>query len=319
MSAREREYNYLRAELAELDNLLSMTPKSAVIDRMSLEYRKSQVEAELEANPPLPRWPASAHLTFNGKPVVDRQGIYADFGAHSVDTFSEIVISLAASQQAALGERGVIPNREDYRLLITGTSHGSFGFEIEEVLEQATLLPSESPVEQAIEQAKDILESLTGDEETLAEAIAYTDDRALQNVRRFLRIMVDNQAVCSLSVKDKVFRFTDVGQVSRGLSNLGEDNIREENIEMVGYFQGFLPKVRRAEFVDSAMDEVISARVDHNMENAEAINAILGQTVNVSARFRQVGNSRPRYTIVGYDHDADSITRVGSRPLEGPQ
>ena len=306
MSAREREYYYLRAELAELDKLLSMTPESAVIDRMSLEYRRSQVEAELEANPPLSRWPASAHLTFNGKPVVDRQGIYADFGAHTVDAFSEIVVSLAASQQAALGERGVIPNREDYRLLITGTSHGSFGFEIEEVLGQAMLLPGESPVELAIGQARNILESLTSDEETLAEAIAYTDERALQNVRKFLKMMADNQAVCSLSFKDKVFRFTDVGQVQKGLSNLGEDNIREEDVEIVGHFQGYLPKVRRAELVDRATAEVISGRVDHKMESAEAINGILGQTVKVSARFRQVGNSRRRYTILGYDTDPAS-------------
>ncbi len=48
MSARERDYHFLRAELAELDRLLSMTPESAVIDRMSLKYRRSQVQAELE-------------------------------------------------------------------------------------------------------------------------------------------------------------------------------------------------------------------------------------------------------------------------------
>ena len=45
MSAQERQYHYLRAELAELNKLLTETPETAVIDRMSLEYRKSQVEA----------------------------------------------------------------------------------------------------------------------------------------------------------------------------------------------------------------------------------------------------------------------------------
>ena len=122
MSAQEQQYHYLRAELAELDKLLSMTAESAVIDRMSLEYRRSQVEAELEANPPPPRWPATAHLAFNGKPVVDRQGVYADFAGAAVDAFAKAVASLAASRQAVLGGRGVIPNRENYRLLVTGTS-----------------------------------------------------------------------------------------------------------------------------------------------------------------------------------------------------
>ena len=52
MSISERQDQFLRAELAELDKLLSMTPESAVIDRMSLEYRRSQVQEELDANPP---------------------------------------------------------------------------------------------------------------------------------------------------------------------------------------------------------------------------------------------------------------------------
>ena len=132
MSTQERQYQFLRADLAELNNLLSMTPESAVIDRMSLEYRKSQVEAELEANPPPFRWPATAHLSFNGKPVVDRYGIYADFAGVAMDAFAKAVTSLAASQNASLGKRGVIPRQDEYRMLVTGTSHGSFGFEIEE-------------------------------------------------------------------------------------------------------------------------------------------------------------------------------------------
>ena len=37
------------------------------------------------------------------------------------------------------------------------------------------------------------------------------------------------------------------------------------------------------------------------MDNAERINEVLGQSVNVKARYRQVGNSRRRYTITGFD------------------
>ena len=250
MSSQERQYQYLLAELAKLTDLLSMTPESAAIDRVSLEYRKSQVEEELEANPPPPRWPATAHLAFNGKPVVDRSGIYADFAGTAVDAFAKAVTSLAASQQTTLGERGVIPNREQYRLLVTGTSHGSFGFEIEEASEpQATYLADESLVELAIEQAKGILESLVAGEEALAEAIADTDERALDDLRDFLKVMADNGAICSISFKNASFRFRDVGQVQHGFLSLGKDNLHEGEAEMVGHFQGFLPQSRRAEFV----------------------------------------------------------------------
>ena len=302
MSVLERKYQFLRAELAELDKLLSMTPESAVIDRKSLEYRRSQVEAELEGNPPPSRWPASARLFFNGKPVVDRQGIYADFAGVAVNAFSKAVTSLAASQLAELGERGVIPNRDNYRLVVTGTSSGSFGFDVEEILDpQTSYLTDESPVELAIGQAKTILESLAGDEEVIAEAIADTDERALDDLRDFLKVMVDSEAVCTLSFKNDMFRFRDVEQVRHGLDRLGTDNIHVGETTMFGRFQGFLPKVRRAEFVVDESKEVLSCRVDLTVDNAEEINQILGRDVNMNARFRQVGNSRPRYTVMGYD------------------
>ena len=302
MSAQERQYHYLRAELAELNNLLSMTPETAVLDRISLEYRKSQVEEELQSNPPPPRWPATARLAFNGKPVMDRQGIYADFAGRAIDAFSNAVTSLAASQQAVLGGRGVIPNRENYRVMVTGTAHGSFGFEIEEVLEpQTSFLSEESAVELAIGQAKGILESLVGDEEAIAEAIADTDDRALNDLRDFLRVMSTNEAICALSFKDTVFRFRDVGQVQRGLGSLGQDNLHEGDTEMSGYFQGFLPQGRRAEFVDTEKGDILSCRVDRTLDNAESINEILGQQIHVKVRYRQVGTSRLRYTITSYD------------------
>ena len=301
MSALERRYHHLWSELAELENLLSITPESAVIDRKSLEYRRSQVEAELQGNPPPNRWPASARLGFNGKPVLDQQGIYADFAGTAMDAFANALTSLAGSQIAVLGERGVIPNRENYRVLVTGTSSGSFGFDIEEVSQsQATYLADESAVELAIGQAKDILESLVSDEEAIAEAIADTDNRALADLRDFLKVMADNEAVCSLSFKNQSFQFRDVGQVRRGFDSLSVDNLHEGEERLVGHFQGFLPKVRRAEFVEEEPGEVLSCRVDRTVNNAEAINEVLGQPVEVNVRFRQVGNSRRRYTIIGY-------------------
>lgn len=301
MSAKERRYQFLRADLAEINNLLSMTPESALIDRMSLEHRRSQVEEEL-ADCPLPtRRPATAHLAFNGMPVVDREGIYADFASAAVNAFSKVVTSLAASQHFVLGKSGVIPNKEKYRLLVTGTSRGSFGFEIEEAsVPQARFNPGESPVTAAIGQAKGILESLVSDEETIAETIADTDERALKDVRNFLKVMADSEAVCSLSFKNEIFKFSDVGQVKRGLASLDQENLREFETEVYGHFQGFLPQNRSAEFVARHSKEVLFCRVDRGVGDIESIDKILGKDAKVRIRVRQVGKSRPRFTIMDY-------------------
>ena len=302
MSSREREYHFLLAELEELGKLLSMTPEAAVIDRMSLQGRREQVVSELDSFPRPARWPASAHLSFSGEPVVDRQGIFADFAGVAVDAFSKAVTSLAASQHTILGKRGVIPNQEDYRLLVTGISHGSFGFEIEEVLDnQSSFVQDESSVELAIDGVMSILESLIGDEEAIVDAIVDTDDRALADIRVFLQVLANYGAVCTLSFKNAAFGFRDVGQIHYGLARLAEDNLHEGIDVKSGHFQGFLPHSRRAEFVEEETGEVISCRVDRNAENAEDINQILDRRVNVILNFRRVGNSRPRYIVVQYN------------------
>ncbi|MDE2668616.1 MAG: hypothetical protein OXI51_03055 [Chloroflexota bacterium] len=305
MSSRKREYERLHAELAELDRLIAATSEEAAINRATLEYRRSQVEEEIGANPAPPRWPAHVHLSFNGKPVVDSQGIYAEFASDAVDAFRKAVASLAASRGTVLGKRGVLPNQEDYRLLVTGTSHGSFGFELEEATEpQPALLDEDSPVGVALGRAKDILESLVTDEEAIADAIAETDDRALNDVRGFLQLMVDNEAVCSLSHKNRTFKFRDIGQVAQGLSRLGEDNIQEGQQEISGRFLGFLPQHRTAEFEEDS-GEILFCRVGQSVSDADRINASLGERVTIKTSFRQVGKSRPRHTILGYEPAPD--------------
>ncbi len=245
------------------------------------------------------RWPLRTYLTFDGPPVVEYRGILWDFASAAVDAFTKAVISTAASQRAPLGERGVIPHREDCCLMVTGTTHGSFGFEIEEVQPQESMFSAKSAVELAIEEIKDVLESFSQSEDDTAEAVSGADTRALDDLRDFLRVVADRSAVCSLSFRDSVFRFADTTHVRRGLDRIAQDNLREGQEEIEGHFQEFLPQGRRAEFVTSA-GEVISCRVAHQVSGAESINSLLNTPVTISTSYREVGKSRSRHTITGF-------------------
>jgi hypothetical protein len=295
-----REYRFLRAEVAELDKLIAMTPESAVIDQMSLEYRRSQVQEELDAFPVPYRWPVTARLTFNGGPVANGPGIDADFGSKAIEAFSNAVASAGASQVRILKERGPIPDRKDYRLRITSTALGSFGFEIEESGERNMPALGPSPVEMGIEQVKDFLKASVGNDEALADAIADAQQRALSDLRQFLKIMVDNRAVCSLSFQDDYFRFSDTGQVRRSLDKLSYSNIHEETAEISGAFLGYLPKNRQVEFWNEVTGDVIAGKVYLSVDNAEEINRILHRSVSIRVRTRRVGNGSPRYTVIGF-------------------
>lgn len=272
---------------------------------MSLEARKKEVEDAIASQAVPSREPARVKLTFRGRPVVEESyGIFAEFGAAAVKSFAEAVAAIGVSKSGPLGQRGAIPNRDDYRLLITGTTVGSFGFELEEAPKD--IFHELSPVESAIEQAKAIMESSVGSDDELADAVSEIDPRALEVLRAFLKIMADQEAVCTLEFKDKIFRFTDVGQVRRSEKRLSQDNIHEEDREITGTFQGILPNRHIFEFLVKDTGEVISSKVGPAIDDAGQINHALEKLTRIYVHTTRVGTGRPRYVLLRYEESQDS-------------
>ena len=203
---------HLLAEQTFLRRDLSETPEAARLTRMSIEARLRKVDAELAALPVDERAPARARLTFDGVPVIRSHGIFADFGMKAVSTFTEAVASVAASLTAPLAAMGPIPNRDQNQLLITNTAVGSFGFELEEYRAEQLALEDSSPVATALERTQALLQSTLGDDEALADIASETDPRALDKVRTFLKVLVDNSAVCALQYGGHGVRFWRAGE-----------------------------------------------------------------------------------------------------------
>jgi hypothetical protein len=297
-----QEYRYLQSEQSALEEMLKEMPASRVIDRIGLESRKEEIEKELASQAGLAREPVRAKLTFSGKPIVGGHGIFVDFGAAAVNAFAEAVAAIGASQAGTLGARGKIPNRDEYRLLITGTALGSFGFELEEApIDNVTPFSELSPVKSAIEQATSIMKASIGTDDELADAVAEADPRALEALRTFLKTMADKEAVCTIECEDDAFRFSDVGQIRRSESRLSRDNIHEEDRVILGKFQGVLPKRRTFEFLVDDIGEVITGKVGPEIEDAGEINRILDKHARIEVRAKRVGKGQPRYILFRYE------------------
>lgn len=304
------EYHQLQAERAALDKLLDQIPIENVIDRMSLEDKKREIEETLAAQTAPTREPTKVKLTFRGKPIVGNYGMFAEFGASAINAFVKAVAAIGASQFGPLGKRGAIPNRNDFQLLITGTALGSFGFELEEAPKDNMLLfPEISPVEVAIEKTKAIMEATLGTDDDLTEAIseaisyAISDDepRAIDELRAFLHIMATQEAICALEFKDELFRFSDVGQVRRSEQRLQQENIHEEEIEMIGKFLGVLPIHRTFEFSEEGNEEVISGKISPEIEEVGCINRIVEKPSKIKVQKKSVGSGKPRYILLRFE------------------
>ena len=297
------EYQQLQSQRGQLKEILAQVPADQVIDRLSLESRIKWLDDSLRAMQEPTRIPAKARLTFRGKPVVGHHGIFAEFGAAVVGKFSDAVAALAANLVGPLGSRGTLPNRESYRMLITGTAIGSFGFELEEHVRCDELpFPDLSPVTEAIGQAKTIMEATLGTDDDLAEAASETDPRALAALREFIKTMADHDAVCSLEFAGKQFRFSDVGEVRRSMDRLSQDTIHEQEETINGAFLGVLPRRRSFEFSIADRDEIISGKVGGSIENAADINHVLEQPVQITVLSTCVGNGHPRYRLLKYEN-----------------
>lgn len=282
----------------ELDRLLTSLPEGRDIERHGLEARKADLERALSAESTREREPLRAQLTFRGRPTVGSHGIFAEFAAGAVEAFARVVSTVGASLTGPLGTRGQLPNQDQFRLLITGTAHGSFGFQFEEAaVNQAALFDEESPLEAALERTRAIMEATLGDDDELSDSLAEVDPRAVEAMRRFLDELVTHDAVCSFAFRDRVFRYPDIEQLRIGSSRLREENIHEVEESKTGEFLGVLPTRRTFEFRVADTGEVISGKVGRNVDDPAAINELLRRQLTVRVYSRRVGHGRPKYVL----------------------
>ena len=286
----------LRSEISTVRRMLDDLPSDAAIDRLSLQGRIEELTDELSQLSHQPE-AATARLTFRGHPVVGSHGIFADFASKATSSFTELVTVLAASQTKPVASVGPIPNREETQLLVTGTAVGSFGFELQEHVVQASIREIKSPVSLAFSQSLELLESVTGDDDYLTQSIAGLDGRSIANLRKFLDVLASSDAVCNFSFNDRDFGFRDVSQIKRGLERIAADNFHEDSVSFHGTFLGFLPTRRTFEFKTSSEEEVIAGKVSNEIENPSKINENLNRAVTIELVSTRLGQGRARYVL----------------------
>lgn len=293
----QQHRNDLQAQQRFLRERLQSIPATAQITRNSIADRLEALDEELALLPEGARPRARASLTFDGRPVIGTQGVFADFGAKAISRFSDAIATVAASLTAPLAAMGPIPGRDQNQMLITNVALGSFGFELEEHDPGQIDIDDKTPIALALERTQRLLEGAAdADDEALADAAAELDPRALEKVRSFVATLADNDAVCTLDVGDHVFRFTDPGQVKRSLERLSADNLQERSVAVAGAFKGVLPARRTFEF--HAGGDVMVGKIGPGVINPNRINSLLFRQMTVQVLITQVGAGRPRYTLL---------------------
>ena len=292
------EHNQLLAERSALERMITDTPEEDLIDLRGLRARLDFVKRELGEHQVDSWLPTKARLTFRGRPVAGSHGIFAEFGMTATKGFTDAVSMLAAWLDVPLAATGPIPNRAQNQLIITSTAVGSFGFELEEHRED--LLPPEddSALAQALAQTLELLQSAaSGSDDELTDAASGQDERVVSAVRKFLKTLIDNEAVCAVMVGEKLFSFSDVGAVRRSWERLGQDNLHEVPKTLVGVFEGVLPRRRTFEFKLWETGDIISGKIGAGITAPAAINQHLYEQASIHVMETRVGLGHPRYVL----------------------
>ena len=297
------EYIAISSEIKELESLLADIPEENVIERIGLESRLKSARAAI-ANITEYQLVHKARLTFRGRPVFGSHGIAADFAAKAAGAFTDVVSAVAAGMAENMRYMGPIPDKQKNQLLLTGTAIGSFGFEFE--LPQPVgdgWFPEPSKAENALEKVQELFRLASeGNDDEMAELVDEIHPRAVKKAADFLNYISQQEAWCGLEFKDRFFRFQDIDQLKSSADRLREDNIHESEDTYSGEFQGVLPASRNFEFQVTDQKGVLKGKVGREIEDADTLNRnFLHKQVRVKLHMIQVGQGRPRYTVLSLD------------------
>lgn len=199
---RRLERDFVYADIAAVASLLEQLDADDVMARFGLELRLHELRlaaAQLDALPD--ETTASAALFFGGRPVLGSLGIESEFGGAALTKFQDLVAKMLAHESGSLGLRGVVPNKNASTLHVTNIVKGSFGFLLEEMQPQQTML--ETPLKAAVDGATGLLDAFgKDDEEQFQTAVELIDDRVLGTARELFGLMQQNGATLRVVAGD---------------------------------------------------------------------------------------------------------------------
>jgi hypothetical protein len=283
-SLRKLERDFVRADLAAVQELIAQLGEEDVMARFGLEARRNELQqniTELEALPE--EVSASAALFFGGNPVVAARGIESSFAGSAVSKFQDIVAKMLAHETRGLGQRGVVPNRSASTLHITNIVRGSFGFLLEEVQPPQQIL--ETSLKYAVDKATQLLDAFgEQDEERFRSAVEDIDDRLLDTAREFFSLMRQSGATLRL-ISGNLDRSFGARAVERAAERATSTTVDGAEELIRGHLSGVLPESHQFEFRAGRDRGVIKGKVDRAL-TADQLETFNRQWVHVDADAR---------------------------------
>jgi hypothetical protein len=305
---RRLEREGIRADLAAVESLLGIrTEQEDPVGWLQFSQRKAMLEEQLAQAADDLSTSAAVGLFFGGRPVLGSRGIAADFGAKALEQFQAVVATKHAAQEGPVGSRGPVAQRDRSQLMITDVARGSFGFVLEEVDGEQLV---DTPLRHTLDEVIDAIYRVSApDEEAFEAVIEAVDNRVLNSLRSFFKLIDDAGATMRIVEEQRDFTLLrDAVERARERTESLEITDDEKRVEGVLYV---LPESRKFELHPIGGQQTIRGAVAPDCIRAiapdghEIPQGIIGTVHPVTLKVREVraANRAPRYsyTLVRVD------------------
>ena len=270
MKALQRlERDRLGAEAASLSRMLSGLGERDVVMRLGIEDQLSDLRSRLDSLQVSSGELASVALFFGGAPVVGNRGIESEFGSRAISLYQDLVAKQLAQEGGNLGQRGIVPNKSASRLHITDIVRGSFGFVLEEIDTQTSLI--DSTLKDSVDHASDLICAFgEDDEERFQAAVSESDERVLSTVKVFFEHLRQAGATFRI-VNGEKDRMLLASAIARAEARATTTSVGDAEESIAGVFSGALPEGHQMEFRTDGPRGVIRGRVDRSYPSSNVV------------------------------------------------
>lgn len=241
-----RKLEQIKAQIVDTERLLEMVIDHPIMAE-GFKEKLNELRTELEKLPKESFEPRVS-LMFSGKAVIGSQGIKSTFVSKTVNPFQEMVKTQAALQRfGRVGKRGQAKKGANTDLYLTSLPVGSFGIELSQ-LESNDLFDSYD-VSNAMKQVMMLIYNTSVDDTTFENTIENTPKRNLNNLKRFLQEISEENSVLKMESGELGFEISNE-KVQEAYNRVAAASDVEEEIFIDGIFRGLLLNSGRFEIQD---------------------------------------------------------------------
>lgn len=309
---RKLRLDSLRAELGSVQSQIELSDEYGdIVGSGQFRRRLEQIQEEIAALERQEPTRASVALYFSGRPVLGTRGIAADFAGRCLENYQDLISKTFARRElGSLGERGRIPMRQSAEMMVTGVTHGSFGFVLDEMSEQSSILDTQ--LKEVVKEVSLTLEKFSADSDSeFLDFASEIDQRTVISLRNFFQDMDSSGA--TLRVVEDIHELNlDAASVLRARQRAESSTIEDETTDIQGTAIHILPDHRTFEFRTSTGDVLFGKAHPDAVESY--LNAIAIQ-VNVT-NSAMIAHMQVR-TVRALNREPKSTYRLRNLSFEG--